>query len=157
MRGKTAAAFLLGCRGFFRRNDRRYYNVKNKGRFAAVCLAVLMLAAAMSVLYARTRPQAEIGEKCVTVEVIHKDESEKTFTYHTHCTYLGELLLAEGLIQGEEGPYGLYVTTVDGEDAVYEVDQSYWALYEGEDYAAQGIDETPLEDGDSFVLVYTIG
>ena len=58
---------------------------------------------------------------------------------------------------GEQGPYGLYIQTVDGETADYSVDKAYWALFEGEDYATQGADQTVIEDGDSFRLVYTIG
>lgn len=49
------------------------------------------------------------------MEVVHKDESTKTFTYHTDAEYLGEVLLAEGLVEGDESEYGLMITTVDGE------------------------------------------
>ena len=47
--------------------------------------------------------------------------------------------------------------TVDGELADWNVDQGYWALYIGEDYATTGIDTTPIHDGDVFTLEYTIG
>ena len=53
--------------------------------------------------------------------------------------------------------YGLMITTVDGETADWNVDQSYWALYIGQEYASTGADTTPVNDGDSFGLVYTIG
>lgn len=108
-------------------------------------------------IYLTTRPTAQQGSKTVTVEVIHKDESTRSFTYETTAEYLGELLLAEGLIQGEQGPYGLYITQVDGEQAVYETDGAYWALYKGGDYASTGVDQTPMADGDDFSLVYTTG
>ena len=97
------------------------------------------------------------GGKTVAVEVVHGDGSTKTETYATDYEYLGELLLENGLIEGEDGPYGLYIKTVDGETADYSVDKAYWALFEGEDYATQGIDLTVIEDGDTFRLVYTIG
>ena len=58
---------------------------------------------------------------------------------------------------GEEGPYGLTISAVDGETADWNVDQSYWALYIGEEYATTGADSTPVNDGDGFKLVYTIG
>jgi len=131
--------------------------MKKKGKLIAAVLAVLVLAAAMAGLYGATRPDPQPGSKTITVEVVHKDESAKEFTYQTDGEYLGAVLLSEGLIQGEAGPYGLYITTVDGEDAIYEVDQSYWAFYHGEEYATQGIDQTPIADGDQFSLVYTIG
>jgi hypothetical protein len=37
------------------------------------------------------------------------------------------------------------------------VDQGYWALYIGQDYATTGIDTTPIQDGAAYSLVYTIG
>ena len=53
--------------------------------------------------------------------------------------------------------YGLMITTVDGEQAVYETDGAYWAFYVGDEYASLGVDQTPIADGDSFSLVYTVG
>ena len=122
---------------------------------AAAVLVVVM--AAMAALYAFTRPAATEGAKTITVEVVHKDGTEKAFTYHTDAEYLGEVLLAAGLIAGEESQFGLYIITVDGEDAVYEEDGAYWALYEGEEYAQQGVDATPATDGGRYGLVYTVG
>ena len=120
-------------------------------------VAIIVLIAVMAAVYVSTRPETVEGEKSFTVKVIHKDGSEKTFTYQTDVEYLGDLLLEEGLIQGENGQFGLYITNVDGENAIYENDGAYWALYEGEDYAQQGIGETPILDGSEFSLVYTVG
>jgi hypothetical protein len=71
--------------------------------------------------------------------------------------YLSQVLLEEKLIQGEEGPYGLMISEVDGETADWNVDQGYWALYIGEDYATTGADGIVLTDGGEYSLVYTIG
>ena len=131
--------------------------MKKNGTLAAAAVAVVILIVAMVGIYTTTRPDVSAGEKTITVEVVHKDETTNTFIYETDAEYLGELLLTEGLIQGEEGQYGLYITTVDGEDAIYEVDSSYWAFYQGEEYAMQGVDLTPIADGDEFTFVYTIG
>ena len=129
---------------------------KNKKLILAV-IAVVVIAAAMAVIYIATRPEATSGSKTFTVEVIHSDGSKKAFTYHTDGEYLGPVLLAEGLIAGHTTQFGLYIDTVDGEDAVWEEDGSYWALYEGDEYASQGIDQTPIADGGAFSLVYTVG
>ena len=51
----------------------------------------------------------------------------------------------------------MMINSVDGEKAVYEDDGAYWALFVGEEYAMQGIDLTPVNDGDTFRLEYTIG
>ncbi len=125
-----------------------------------IIIAVAALVGAAAILlaaYLGTRPETAAGDKTIEVEVVHGDGSQKTFTYDTDAEYLGQVLQDEGLIQGEESQYGLYITAVDGEEAVYETDGAYWALYEGEDYAQQGIDETPIADGGQYSLVYTIG
>ncbi len=130
--------------------------MKNK----KLLLAIVAFVAAIAIfagVYMTTRPAVSEGSKAITVEVVHKDATSKTFEYQTDEEYLGALLLAEGLIEGEEGQYGLYVTKVDGEEAIYEVDNSYWAFYQNGEYAQQGVDTTPITDGDSYSLVYTIG
>ena len=91
----------------------------------------------------------------ITVTVVHADGSSKEFTYETDQEFVGPVLVAAGLIQGNEGPYGLEITHVDGEQAIYDTDKAYWALYEGEEYALQGIDTTPVVDGGVYKLVYT--
>jgi hypothetical protein len=123
----------------------------------AAILALALLVTGMVTLYLKFRPQPVEGDKHITVTVIHKDGSEKEFTYDTDEEYLGTLLQADGLIEGEEGPYGLMISTVDGELADWNVDQGYWALYIGQDYATTGIDTTPIQDGAAYSLVYTIG
>ena len=129
---------------------------KNKKLIIAV-IAVVVIVAAMAVIYIATRPETTAGSKTFMVEVTHGDGSKKTFAYHTDAEYLGEALLAEGLIAGDTGEFGLYINTVDGEDAVWEEDGSYWALYVGDEYASQGIDQTPVVDRYIYKLVYTVG
>ena len=102
-----------------------------------------------------TTPATEEGEEATfTVIVVHKDGTEKTFTYTTTETFVGPVLEGEGLIQGNAGPYGMEITHVDGEQAIYETDKAYWALYEEDEYVMQGIDTTPVVDGRTYKLVY---
>ena len=130
--------------------------MKNKKLVLAVAALVLVVGL-LAGLYFATRPQTSQGAKTFTVTVVHGDGSSKDFTYHTDEEYVGAVLQAEGLIEGEMGDFGLYIQVVDGEQAVYETDGAYWAFYQGEEYAMQGIDLTPINDGDHFKLVYTIG
>ena len=130
--------------------------MKNKSVWLG--LTALILAAALMIgVYLGMRPETQTGEKEFTVTVVHKDGAEKRYSYAAGEEYLGTVLLAEGLIQGEEGPYGLMISTVDGETADWNADQSYWALYIGEEYATTGVDMTPVTDGGEYALVYTIG
>ena len=131
--------------------------MKKNGKLIIAAVAVLVLAAVFAGVWAATRPAASQGAKPTTVEVVHKDESSKTFTYHTDAEYLGEVLQAEGLVKGDPGDYGLYITEVDGEAAVYDTDGAYWAFYQGGEYASLSVDQTPIQDGDAFSLVYTVG
>lgn len=129
---------------------------KNKKLILAAVIVVVLIAA-LAVIFALTRPETHQGSKTITVEVIHKDESAKTFTYHTDAEYLGEVLLSEGLVKGDESEYGLFITEVDGEAADYSVDGGWWAIYQDGQMTSTGADTTPVADGDSFSLVYTIG
>lgn len=95
------------------------------------------------------------GEKTFTVTVVHADGGSKEFKYTTEEEMVGAVLMEDGLIEGEEGQYGLYIKVVDGEKAVYEEDGAYWSFYIGEDYASTGVDMTPITDGAAYKLVYT--
>lgn len=130
--------------------------MKNKKAILAVIGLVAVIAVLAGVYFA-ARPATQVGSKTISVEVVHADGSEKQFRYRTDEEYLGPVLLAQGLVEGENGPYGLTIYAVDGEKADWNENQSYWALFVGEEYAATGADSTPIRDGDSFRLVYTIG
>lgn len=130
--------------------------MKNKKLLLAI-VALVVAIAAMLTVYLVTRPETSQGAKTYTVTVVHGNGSEKTFTYHTDEEYLADALLAEGLVQGDITQYGLTIHTVDGEKASWEENQSYWALFIGEEYAMTGASETPVHDGSSFRWVYTIG
>ena len=130
--------------------------MKNKKIILAL-VALVVLAAIVLGVYFATRPQTAQGAKTITVTVVHADGSVKDFTYHTDEEYLGAVLVAEGLVEGDDSEYGLMIHTVDGEKASWEENGADWALYVGEEYAMTGVDSTPVSDGDTFKLAYTIG
>lgn len=82
-----------------------------------------------------------------TVEVTDKDGNTETFAYTTDKATVGEALLAEGLIQGEDSQYGLYITEVNGITANYNVDGTFWAFYINGELAATGVDGAEVEEG----------
>lgn len=128
--------------------------MKNKKMILAVAALAVVLALFIGVYFA-TRPGTQEGTKAFTVTVVHKDGTSKEFTCRTEEEKLGPALSAEGLIV-EGASAGMY-NTVDGETADYSVDGGYWAFYVGEEYASAGMDDTPVTDGGSYKLVYTIG
>lgn len=94
------------------------------------------------------------GSKTVIVKVETLDTTV-TFTIHTDKDTVGAALLEHNIIEGEEGAYGLYVKKVNGIVADYDVDQSYWAFYIGDDYAMRGVELTEITEGKVYRLVYT--
>ena len=128
--------------------------MKNKKLILAL-IALVAVAGVLVGVWMMNRPQTTSGSKAYTVTVVHSDGSQKVFAYRTDAEYLGDALLAEGLIAGEDSTYGLTIITVDGEDAVWESDSAYWSLYIGDEYATTGISSTPVNDGDTFKLEYT--
>ena len=94
------------------------------------------------------------GDKTITVKVEAEDQSV-TFTIKSNAATVGAALQENDLIAGEETQYGLYVKTVNGMLADYNVDQTYWAFYKDGVYMMTGVDATPLVDGDAYELVRT--
>ena len=64
---------------------------------------------------------------------------------------MGDALESLDLIAGEEGDYGLFVTTVDGVSLPSDGDQ-YWAFYIDGAYATSGVDQTEITAGASYAL-----
>ena len=94
------------------------------------------------------------GANVITV-VVAAGESSVTFTINTDKDTVGAALLEHELIAGEDGAYGLYVKTVNGILADYDIDQSYWSFYIDGEYAMSGVDSTPVVNGGTYKLEYT--
>ena len=92
------------------------------------------------------------GETSFPLTIVHNDGTELNITVNTDQTVLGTALQDLGLIVGEEGPYGLYIKTVDGETLDYDKDGKYWAFYVNGEYALKGIDLTEITEGESYML-----
>ena len=126
-----------------------------KKQWILIAAAIVLVMALLLGVYFITRPPVQEGSKTITVTVVHGSGESKDFTYQTDEEYLGPVILGSGLVEGENGQFGLYIKVVDGEQAIYEVDNAYWSLYIGEEIAVQGADLTPIQDGGVYKLVYT--
>ena len=93
------------------------------------------------------------GAKKVSFTVITVDleGTETTHKIKTDAATVGEALLAEGLLAGEQGDYGLYIKSVNGIPLDWEKDGKYWAVYVNGEYAMSGVDTINVEEG----AVYT--
>ena len=96
----------------------------------------------------------EIGEGAKTVQVeVKAGDKSITFTVHTDKETLGDALLEHNLIAGEEGAYGLYVKLVNGIEADYDKDGTYWAFYKNGEMMMVGVDGAVIADGEHYELI----
>ena len=128
--------------------------MKNRKKTWIALLVVVALARALFGIYSMNKPQTDTNSKTITVEIIHKDGSKKDIEVTTSQEYLEGALVDEKLIEGDQSEYGMFVTTVDGEMADYNIDQSWWKLsIDGED-AQTGAAQTPVQDGVTYTWSY---
>lgn len=92
-------------------------------------------------------PKAEVKFTFVVVDV---DGNETSFEVTTDKTIVGDALLQEGLIEGEESQYGLYVKTVNGITLDFDTDGKYWAFYVNGEYGMVGVDATEIVEGATY-------
>ena len=90
------------------------------------------------------------GATVFTFVVVDGEGNETTFEIHTDKTTVGEALLEVELIDGEDSEYGLYVKSVNGIVADYNVDGTYWAFYINGEMAMSGVDTTDIEEGATY-------
>ena len=91
------------------------------------------------------------GQKSFAVSVVDTNGTETKYEIRTDAENVGEALTQIGFIDGEEGPYGLYVKTVDCLTVDYDKDGKYWAFYINGEYATEGVDKTAIDE----TAVYT--
>ena len=97
---------------------------------------------------------AELAAKGASFKVVVTDleGKETTFDYTSDKATVGEVLLAEGLIEGHETEYGLYVDAVNGIALDWEKDGKYWAFYIDGEYAMTGVDTTEITEGATYAF-----
>lgn len=117
---------------------------------------ILALVLALVMVFALCACSGGGKSAAVTVTVVHGDGSTKDFNIKTDKEMLGEALTDEKLIDGEDGHYGLFVKTVDGETAD-DAAQEWWCLTKGGGTVNTGIDSTPVEDGAAYELTLMTG
>lgn len=93
------------------------------------------------------------GETTFNFSVKAPDGTESYFEIRTDKSTVGEALLELGVIDGEQGPYGLYVKTVDGITLDYDKDGKYWAFYINGTYAMSGVDQTEITKDVQYAFV----
>lgn len=126
-----------------------------------VVVGLIALIAAIAIffgLYTAFKPQAEVGGKNITIEVLDDEGASTVYEVSTDAEYLSEAFEdAEGLeVLGDETEFGLTITTVNGLVADFNVDSAYWSIMVNGEYGQYGADAQVVADGDAFQLVYTV-
>jgi len=119
-------------------------------------VGLALLIGAMVYAWTTNRPDIKEGSKSITVQVVDDQGETTTYTHKTDAFFLMQALKEiDGLnIEGDEGDYGMYIKSINGLQAVYEIDNAYWRIYVNGAYATQGVDTQPVADGDTFTLSY---
>lgn len=124
---------------------------------AAASILILFVCVLCAVLFMGNKKETKEGIKTVSVEVVHGDGKAVTFfEYSTEAEFLGEVLKENELVEGEEGEYGLFITSVDGEKAD-DTKEQWWCITKGGAQVNTSADKTPVQDGDKFELTLTEG
>jgi hypothetical protein len=133
----------------------------SKKNFAAVIAAVIVviLIAVFALVYHFASPKAVEGAKALTIEVTDNNGDTTTYEVHTDAEYLRQAMEeTEGLTFSgtESAEYGMMVETVNDVTADYNADGAYWAFYVDGEYCQYGIDQQPVNDGETYAIIYTI-
>ena len=118
--------------------------------------ALILVVAALLLVWKLQAPKGQAGSKTVVVEVVHGDGSTRDFELKTDEAYLGSALVEGKVVEDNQGAYGLYILTADGETA-NEDNQEWWKITKNGEQLNTGADGTPIEDGDHYELTLTVG
>lgn len=128
----------------------------SRGKVVIAVVALIVVVAVLAAVYYVFGPKASGGEKTITVEVVLLDGSDTETTITTEEECLRGALEQEGMIAGEEGDYGLFVTTVNGVTADESAEQ-WWCFSKDGVSLETGVDSTPIADGDHYEITLTEG
>lgn len=126
-----------------------------KGTIIALAVLAAVLIGCLA-LYFAMKPAPQAGGKSIVVEVIHGDGTSREFKLSTEAEYLGGALVEGKVVEDDQGDYGLYILTADGETAD-EGKQEWWCVTKGGETVMLGADQQPIADGEHYELTFTVG
>lgn len=135
--------------------------MENKPKSGSKKALVILIIAALilGAVYMMTRQKANDGSKAFTVEVVNQAGESVSYEGKTDQEFVHGALdeLAENSdfeFDGQDQSMGFMIESINGEQAIYDKDQAYWAFYVNDAYAENGIDTQPVADGDAYKFVY---
>lgn len=133
-------------------NKKKNFWGENKAAIIAVSV-LLSLIIVFGCVWYFSRPETVQGNKTVTIEITHKDQSVNTVEISTDAEYLYEAMWEEGLIG--ELDNGMFYT-VDSE-TIDPSNEEWWGYTKSGEYVNVGVAECVIEDGDHYEFNFNIG
>lgn len=99
----------------------------------------------------------ELGDGVNTITAkVTADGKTVTFTIHTDAGTLADAMGTHALVEGDPSQYGLYVKTVNGIRADYELDGGYyWSISKDGELLMTGVDAEIISDGAQYEFTRT--
>lgn len=105
---------------------------------------------------AKYKEDTELGEGTLAVKIeVTADNRTVTLTVKTDETNLEKILTANELVEGDESGFGLFIKSVNGIRADYDLDHAYWAIQKDGAPTPTGANAITVADGETYALVYT--
>jgi hypothetical protein len=129
--------------------------MKNTTKIILAVAILVVVMAGLFLLYQQFGPNAQQGEKHITISIIYDDGTRKDYEIDTDAEYLKEAVESVATIEGTtDSQYGYTLTTVDGVTADFSAN-AYWAIYVDGEYGSYGLDKQPVTDGSAYELLYS--
>ncbi len=93
------------------------------------------------------------GETTFMMTVIYESGVGEDFIVNTDAETVGEALIENELIAGEDSEWGMMITSVRGVELDFDATGQYWAFYIDGEYAMTGVDATEVVDGAIYSFV----
>ncbi len=128
----------------------------NKKKVIGIVVFILLVGL-LAAAYFIFGPSAIAGDKSITIEVVNSKAETTSYNVNTDAEFLRQAMEeADGLeFSGDEGEYGIMLSSVNGETADFEKDGAYWSIMVNGEYGNYGIDQQPIVDGDVYQIVYS--
>jgi hypothetical protein len=141
---------------YLKQNKGRGFFMNSKKTIIIIAAILVLLIVAFVIIYTQVIAKPVEGAKALTIEIIGADETATTKQINTDEEFLRGALEQEGLIEGLESEYGLFVLTVDGYTAD-DANEEWWSFTKDGEMLMTGVDDTPIMDGDKFEITLTVG
>ena len=129
--------------------------MKNKILSISLIILALMVIASIALFIFGGNSEMTQDEITVYVSVISGNQTEE-HTINTKCENLGDAIVQSGLVKGEYGEYGLYITDVAGIEADAGKEQ-WWCVTKSGETVQTGVSQIKISDGEKYELTLKEG